>query len=133
MKSIIRIAGIIIQDGKILMLKGKGYKELWTPGGKIKEGETEEECLIREMKEETGVGVTEMKFFKTYEGESFYLPGLKLIQKLYLAKIVGDIKPDAEIEDFVWLTKEDFLKKKYLILPSDEEKIIPDLIKNNIW
>ena len=45
-----RIAGIIIKDGKLLLVKGKGYEELWTPGGKIDENETDEECLKRELK-----------------------------------------------------------------------------------
>ena len=115
------------------MLKGRGYKELWTPGGKIKEGENNEECLKRELQEEIGVDVVDAKFLKRYEGESAYLPGSKLIQIVYLVEIIGNIKPDAEIEDFIWLTKEDFLKKKYLILPIDEGKVIPDLIKNSIW
>lgn len=47
-----RIAAIIIKDKKLLLLKGKGYKELWTPGGKIELGESDEECLKRELKEE---------------------------------------------------------------------------------
>lgn len=133
MKSTTRIAGIVTQNSNILMLRGKGYKEFWTPGGKIKEGESDEECLKREFKEEIGVSIANVKFFKEYEGESFYLPGLKLIQRLYLVKILGDIRPDAEIEDFVWLTKEDFFKKKYIILPIDEGKVIPDLIEQGFF
>ena len=47
-KEKVRILGIIIKDRKLLMLKGRGYKELWTPGGKMEVGETDEECLKRE-------------------------------------------------------------------------------------
>jgi 8-oxo-dGTP diphosphatase len=128
-----RIAGIIIRDGKLLLVKGKGYEHLWTPGGKIEEGETDEKCLKRELKEEIGVELVEAKFFKEYPGVSFYNPKMELTQRIYITKVKGEIKPDMEIEDFVWLSKEDFYNKKYLQLPIHEEKIIPDLIKENIW
>jgi len=128
-----RIAGIIIQDGKILMLLGKGYPELWTPGGKIEEGETDEECLKREFKEEIGVELLEAKFFKEYLAHSFYTPDNKMIQRTYICKIEGEIKPDAEIESFVWFSKEDFKNKKYPMITHTEEELIPDLIKEGIW
>jgi ADP-ribose pyrophosphatase YjhB (NUDIX family) len=59
-----RIVAIIIKEGKLLMLKGKGYKELWTPGGKINPGENDKDCLRRELKEEIGAEFIDMKFFK---------------------------------------------------------------------
>jgi len=34
--------------------------------------------------------------------------------RVYIVTISGKIKPDAEIEDFVWMTKEDFESKKYI-------------------
>jgi ADP-ribose pyrophosphatase YjhB (NUDIX family) len=60
METRIRIAGIIIQNGKLLMLLGKGYPELWTPGGKLEAHESNEECLARELKEEIGVNLLSM-------------------------------------------------------------------------
>lgn len=133
MKPRIRIVGIIIQDGKLLMLKGRGHKELWTPGGHLEMGESEEECLERELKEEIGVNLVESKFFKEYPGYSFYNPELVLNQRVYVAKIIGTIKPDAEIEDFVWITKDDFKTKKYSMITDIQDKVIPDLIKVGIW
>jgi len=133
LKSKTRIAGIIIKDGKLLLLKGKGHDHLWTPGGKLEEGETHEECLKREFKEEIGVDLIEAKFFKEYNGFSFYNPTRKLNQIVYITKVEGNIKPDMEIEDFVWLSKEDFFNKKYKQLPTHEQKIIPDLIEAKIW
>ena len=133
MKSRIRIAGIIIQNGNILMLKGKGYKELWTPGGKVEEGESDENCLRRELKEEIGVNLINSKFFREYPGKSFYNPEVVYDQKVYLATIEGNIEPDAEIENFVWFSKEDFETKKYSMITNIENKVIPDLIKEKIW
>ena len=58
-------AAIIERNGKILIAKRSSNSSLpnkWEfPGGKIDEGETPEECLTRELKEET---VKEQKFKK---------------------------------------------------------------------
>ena len=135
LKTRTRIAGIVIENGKLLLLKGKGYEELWTPGGKIDGEETDEECLEREFKEEIGVEIEDSKFMylKDYTGESAYLPNTVLVQRIYLVKIKGEIKPDHEIEGYVWLSKEDFKNNKYKILPIDREKVLPDLINSKIW
>jgi len=77
-----RITGIVIQDGKILMLKGKGYKELWTPGGKIEEGESDKDCLKRELKEEIGVNLIDSRLFGEYPRMSFYNPELVYNQRV---------------------------------------------------
>ena len=128
-----RIAGIIIQDGKLLLLLGKGYKELWTPGGKIDEGETDEECLRRELREELGVEATDIKFFKEYKTTSFYNQSITLIERAYIVSIEGEIVPAEEIESFVWFTKDDYLTKKYPMITHTQEDLIPDLIKEKIW
>lgn len=133
MKPRTRIAGILIQDNKILMLTGRGCKELWTPGGKIEEGESDEECLKRELKEEIGVNLITSTFFGEYTGKHFYRPDLISKNRVYIVTIEGKVKPDMEIESFVWFSKEDFETKKYPMITITEEQIIPDLIKAKIW
>lgn len=128
-----RIVAIIIKDGKLLMLKGRGYNELWTPGGKIEQGESDEDCLRRELNEEIGVKIINLKFFKKYSGKSFYHPNQITIQKIYIVSVSGNITPGAEIEDFVWLSKDDFRARKFQMIPITEKKIIPDLIQQKIF
>ena len=51
-------AGVVIKDGKILLIKrvSPPYAGYWAiPGGKIEPGEHVEECVIREIKEETNL------------------------------------------------------------------------------
>jgi 8-oxo-dGTP diphosphatase len=106
---------------------------LWTPGGKLQEGESEEECLRRELKEEIWVKITELSFFKEYTWVSFYNPEIPLVQKIYIVSITWEIKPDAEIDNFVRLSREDFEQKRFTLIRWDQEEIIPDLIKGNIF
>jgi 8-oxo-dGTP diphosphatase len=128
-----RIAGIIIHSDKVLMQLGKGYKELWTPGGKVDGNETDEECLRRELQEELGIEILDFKFFKEYLTEDFYTGKYKIIERIYLIKINGEPKPNAEIESIVWLTKDDYLNKKFPMIPHTEKDLIPDLISEGIW
>lgn len=48
--------GVVIHDGKVLLCKHFGKHNL--PGGSIDLGETPEEAVVREVKEETGIDVT---------------------------------------------------------------------------
>ena len=51
----IRVGGIIMKDGKILMVGNERANYLYSVGGRIKFGETAEEAIVREVYEETGV------------------------------------------------------------------------------
>lgn len=62
----ITVKGIVILDNKILLLKrvkpstdGLGFWEL--PGGGLEYGETPNQALIRELKEETGLDIVIIK------------------------------------------------------------------------
>jgi 8-oxo-dGTP diphosphatase len=65
-------AAILIVDDRILIAKRKKGDHLankWEfPGGKVEDGETPEECLKREMKEEFEIDVS----IGEYLGESIY-------------------------------------------------------------
>ena len=49
----LRTVGVLIRDGKILVQRDRGGNEYALPGGHVKIGETLDDGLIREFKEET--------------------------------------------------------------------------------
>lgn len=74
---------VILQDseGRVLFLKRSGTDtfgagQFSLPGGKIEEGESPEAAVVREVKEETGIDLKEVKFLKKEKnvggGESNY-------------------------------------------------------------
>jgi 8-oxo-dGTP diphosphatase len=73
--------GLIDPDGRVLLARrpeGKPLAGLWEfPGGKVQPGETPEAALIREVKEELGIDVTEACLapfaFASHGYETFHL------------------------------------------------------------
>jgi mutator protein MutT len=88
---------IIEHEDKLLLVErrdavhGLTYE---TPGGKIEPGETPEDCVIREVFEETGLNIEIVDFIK-----SFYFNDNKV--NYYFCKIIGDQKMNANNIVFV--------------------------------
>ncbi len=59
MNPIVRPTAILIEDGRILIVKQDvSERRHWSlPGGALEYGETIEQCMVREVKEETGIDV----------------------------------------------------------------------------
>ena len=80
---------IIIKDNKILLSHEKNTGVYLTPGGGLESGESLEECVAREVREETGYTVSVVKPFVKVN-EYFY-------EKLYVSNyFVCEIKGKAE-------------------------------------
>ncbi|MGN1277237.1 MAG: (deoxy)nucleoside triphosphate pyrophosphohydrolase [Floccifex sp.] len=62
------VCAILIQNEKVLIAQRKnGFFEF--PGGKVEKGESEEQAIYREWKEECGIDIENVKFFK--KGKDF--------------------------------------------------------------
>ena len=101
MSGYIRYQGMIIQDHKILLIRGyeilTGVSFWVIPGGHREDDESEEGCIIREMKEETNL---EVRVEKLLFEQSFPLDGPDAVNKSYLCTpIGGQLKPGSEPED----------------------------------
>lgn len=100
----IKIAAVIIDNkGHVLFVRKIGKKGYIYPGGKPEVGETEIECLKRELKEELNVGLVSAEFYgKKRISKSIY-DNLPITIKSYLTKIKGKPKPSREIEEYRWI------------------------------
>lgn len=118
MKTVRVVAAIIIDDGKVFATqRGYGeFKDGWEfPGGKIDDGETPEEALIREIKEEldTEIVVNELLDTVEYDYPKFHLSMDCFICKIKFGELV--LK---EHEASKWLTKETLDSVEWL--PADQ-------------
>jgi 8-oxo-dGTP pyrophosphatase MutT (NUDIX family) len=102
------------------------------PGGQVDDGENDEECLVREIKEELDVDTdrTSLVFIKEYVDVAAGDPTKDVSIKLYEGKIIGEPKPSAEIIKFHWISKDDLSHPR--LSPIIKNKILPDLIAKNI-
>lgn len=128
----IRVGVILEYNKKILIEKNKEFDYCVLPGGRIHTLESTEEALIREVKEELGIDISEknLKIFSIIE--NFFEKDNKNYHELYyLYKIEQDndynIKDgfeniDNNDSDFYWYTREKF--KENNILPSILKEII---------
>lgn len=59
----VRPSGVLLQGDRVLLIKQSvTAKRKWSlPGGRLEKGETIEHCLVRELKEETGLDVGVLK------------------------------------------------------------------------
>lgn len=123
MKTIEVSAAIIICESKIFVTqRGYGeFKDMWEfPGGKLEQGETGEQAIIREIKEELNAEIIVKEYLNTIE---YTYPSFHLIMHNYICKLKEKHLELLEAEDakFVGLSELDtidFLPADLLILPA---------------
>lgn len=123
---IIRVVAAIIVDGDYVFATQRGYgdwKDYWEfPGGKIEPGETPEEALCREIREELDTEINIGEKISTIE---YDYPEFHLSMDCYLAEVKTGELVLKEHEAARWLLKEDLDSIDWL--PADRTLI--DLLK----
>lgn len=120
MKEIDKIAFIYIKDGKILSTLSKGKDTYYIPGGKREGNETDEQTLIRECKEELTIDIKKetIKYYGTFEAQAHgKAEGILVRMTCYMAKFEGELKPNSEIKEIIWL---DYSNLNVKISPVDQ-------------
>jgi len=125
---VLAASGIILKDKKILLIKRSNYTKIYPdcwacPGGRAEPGETAEQNVIREVKEEVNLDFTPTEILTTATWQNRFL-------YRFLGTWSGIIKiQEEEVADFDWFTYD---KAKELSLAFDYAHVIDLVRKKNL-
>ncbi|NLV90652.1 MAG: (deoxy)nucleoside triphosphate pyrophosphohydrolase [Tenericutes bacterium] len=118
----IEVVAAVIQDGDKILATRRGYGDfigMWEfPGGKIEGNETQEEALVREIKEELDADIELEEFITTV---NYDYPNFHLIMHCYLCHLKENKIILVEHSDAKWLTKDKLSSVDWL--PADIEVV----------
>ena len=119
-------AVIFNKNGQILIARRKAgsyYGGWWEfPGGKIETGETMEQCLVREVREELGLEIRPLALLRK---TSHTYPEREVLLHFYRCDLISGTPACIECDDFRWIEPKEFCQ--FQMLPADVP-IIQDLI-----
>ena len=125
----IEVVAAIIRKGDRIFATQRGYgewKDWWEfPGGKMEAGETPEEALKREIREELSAEISVDEFLCTVD---YDYPQFHLTMHCNLCSLMTDSLHLNEHEAAKWLTKDELDGVKWL--PADVEVV--EVIKSKI-
>jgi phosphoglycolate phosphatase-like HAD superfamily hydrolase/8-oxo-dGTP pyrophosphatase MutT (NUDIX family) len=102
--------GALIQhsSGRLLMIRTHKWGHRWgIPGGKIERGESSEQALRREVMEETGLELGDIRFVLVQDcidSPEFQRPAHFVLLNYFARTEQGDVTLNEEAEEFQWLS-----------------------------
>ncbi|HHN67907.1 MAG TPA: (deoxy)nucleoside triphosphate pyrophosphohydrolase [Thermopetrobacter sp.] len=125
---IVVACALVDADGRVLLARrpeGKPMAGLWEfPGGKLRDGETPERAMVRELAEELGIGVDPACLapltFASHAYDDFHL-----LMPLYICrKWQGRVRP-LEGQELAWVRKQ---RLRHYPMPPADEPLIAHLL-----
>lgn len=104
---IVRIVAAVVLDdfGRTLLVRKRGTMAFMQPGGKLAEGETAIGALEREIAEELGCELepASCRPLGCFSAPAANEPGWTVEAELFSARLSGEVRPSAEIEEALWI------------------------------
>ena len=119
---VVRAAGGVVRDergGSVLLVHRPRYDDWAFPKGKALEGESDEECALREVEEETGLSC-ELEFELPTSEYPLRSGRLKRVRYWAMRPLGGEAEPRNEIDDVAWLSLGDAERK----LTYDRDRVV---------
>ena len=131
MKTYFKYALCVIRDNRLLVLKESDNELYLLPGGRAKPGESGEQALSRELKEELGVDLdtSSLRHIGTFEDIAAGEEDARVHIELYLGDFSGEMKPSSEVERLVWFARDDDWSR---LAPVTRNKILPALLEQGL-
>jgi len=96
----------VFKDKKILMARsGRNAEIFYTLGGKIETGESDEACIVREVREEASTEITpgSLIFLKEFRALAHDKPNTIVNLRLYTATFLSEPIPASEVVELSYL------------------------------
>ncbi len=127
MKKIEVVAGVFIKDNKLFSTqRSEGtFKGFWEfPGGKLELGESNQDALKREIREELAAEIIVGDYFTTV---NYQYADFDLTMQLYFAEFIT-LPRMIEPMDMAWFTSEEIDKAKWIPADLPVARQIKDLL-----
>ena len=105
-----KLAWVHIRGGRILGTRSRGRDVYFLPGGKREPGESDEDALVREVREELSVEVRRdtLRRLHVFEAQAHGQPeGVLVRMTCFTGEYEGALRAAAEIEEMAWLAYAD--------------------------
>ena len=123
-------AAAVVRAGELLVVSKRAAPEVfYLPGGKPEPGESLPDAVQREVHEELGVGVATMRPFAVVEDVAA-LEKVPMRMTVYLAALIGEPQPAAELAALVWTTCED--PDRPFLAPALRNHVVPQLVASGL-
>lgn len=105
-----KLAFLFLKEKRLLVTRSKGKDRWYIPGGKREPGESDQQCLIREITEELSVALSpaSLQPYGIFEAQAHGKPpGTMVRMTCYTGIFTGNLAPSAEIEEIAFFTYAD--------------------------